>query len=413
MPYSPTVQPRTDLYLRQMWQGIDADHRKREELLGMLDALKSEKKAPGAPGWETGGAWNTNTATPDAGNPNGTGAEADGGGGLWKTLGKVGTGALDVLSGVGNAGLGVLGALTGQKSDAQKEAEKADKRQGKVADALQLLASEAGMPPGQAKGMSNERIMGFLAGQQQNRQMADQAQMMAERAKGMQYKDALITQMQNQEAARQRAEALATQQGEDLGRAAYSIAKGQVGDYFENPERYSSPPDLAQSILEHPGIAPAVAPDYLSLYAKQQTARRTPAYGVPGTVTPVPGAPGAYAFWNSPDSTSAFHVPRTGPAEPKEAMIGGKPSGWALFPDGEWRSLKAEKPPLDLAQFDTDGDGVISLAEFTTALGALPFLKEYGIAPGMKVKPGSASAPAAPATGANLWERLQQWRKKK
>jgi hypothetical protein len=185
MPYAPGIQYSGDRYL---FQGIsqagdnfaEAIRRKkdeakqREELLGLLDAMHTD----------------TPTASfgisPEEAAP---GPEAFGG-----SVQQPG-------------GSDALGALIGEKTKAQKEAEQADKRQGKMADALQLLASEAGMPPGAAKTKSNEYLRGYLLGQDRKRRIMEEQQQMQARQAEMTYQGKLGSQIDANMLIRQQAEA--------------------------------------------------------------------------------------------------------------------------------------------------------------------------------------------------------------
>lgn len=93
------------------------------------------------------------------------------------------------------------------------------------------------------------------------------------------------------------------------------------------------------------------------------------------------------------------------PQVPQEIQIGGKPSGWALFPDGHYRRTGQNKSPIDVAAFDTDGDGVISVEEWKNAMLSH---STGGIFPGQTVPGRSNQAkPAAPQPDSrHWWEKL-------
>lgn len=73
--------------------------------------------------------------------------------------------------------------------------------------------------------------------------------------------------------------------------------------------------------------------------------------------------------------------------EPQAVQMGGKDTGWALFPDGRYRAIKP-KSAMDLSEFDGDGDGVLSAEEFSKAFMAK---RSGGAYPGMKVGAGKGS----------------------
>lgn len=120
---------------------------------------------------------------------------------------------------------------------------------------------------------------------------------------------------------------------------------------------------------------------------------------------------GKYGIANSRSSIQIFDEPTQPVSEPTEVVLpDGRSSGWALFPDGDYRRLPEKPDTIDAAQFDTDNDGVLSIDEWRNALVAQ---RHGGLAPGMRVGSGAGSRKAdAQAKPQSLWERVQQLRGK-
>lgn len=92
----------------------------------------------------------------------------------------------------------------------------------------------------------------------------------------------------------------------------------------------------------------------------------------------------------NPNNGYAMRTPATptkGEGEPQSVTIGGKDTGWALFPDGRYRAIKP-KTAMDLSAFDKDEDGVLSAEEFSNAFMAK---RTGGAYPGMKLGAGKGS----------------------
>lgn len=96
------------------------------------------------------------------------------------------------------------------------------------------------------------------------------------------------------------------------------------------------------------------------------------------------------------------------PTQPQEIKLNGASTGWALFPDGRYRQLPKGEDKINAAQFDSDGDGVLSQAEWVQAVQAEKF---GGVYPGMRVGPGATKQPT-PTEQAGLWDRFLKFKKK-
>ena len=124
-----------------------------------------------------------------------------------------------------------------------------------------------------------------------------------------------------------------------------------------------------------------------------------------GVPRPMPGREDIVFVPTSTGGGQVLPKPGTaGTGKPQEAFIGDKSTGWALFPDGKYRRLPNKKDNINAADFDFDGDGEISPAEFGQAVLAE---KLGGVYPGMKVGKG-AGAPAK--GGINFFEDFKSWK---
>lgn len=120
---------------------------------------------------------------------------------------------------------------------------------------------------------------------------------------------------------------------------------------------------------------------------------------VPGQRVNLGADTGRYGIANSASSIQIFDD-QAKDAEPREIEIGGKKTGWAIFPDGKYRILH-DQDKIDAAQFDTDGDGVLSEAEWAKAILAQRL--------GGNLVPGQKITDAGPAPkGPGLFEQFQK-----
>jgi hypothetical protein len=185
---------------------------------------------------------------------------------------------------------------------------------------------------------------------------------------------------------------------------AFASAPGQseTGD----PSEPTMDERLSHALREAPG---GLSPDHLAQMLRYSGSA---AGGQPGEFVqdPVTGQ----RFFGRGNTTlpsgidpSKAGTPGGQPAE--EMLSNGKGSGWARFPDGKYRRLPNTKDTLDAAKYDTDGDGILSQQEFVNALMGE---KAGGLAPGMRVAPGSGgkAAPSAPQSGPS-YEGFKEWQK--
>jgi hypothetical protein len=154
-------------------------------------------------------------------------------------------------------------------------------------------------------------------------------------------------------------------------------------------------PQMVFGALQRSGYAPGPEKldQLLKALAPAKSLNQIPVESF-GTPKEVPGMPGHYFVPTSTGGGQILQRPGGSGAtgEPQEVSIGGKSTGWGLFPDGKYRILHGKRDMIDAAEFDADGDGVISAAEFAQAAMASKFKGE--VWPGMRVQSKTGKAPS-------------------
>lgn len=159
-------------------------------------------------------------------------------------------------------------SASGPEGDMEQQWKQEAKTKGSIDT---VLANEYGISKAKLSTMGLGETRGLLKAVASRQAFTEAAQRMKLQEQQMNHYKLLDHIAQQDAAAR-------TARTENLGRLGYSVSKGIMGDYMENPEaeRYRQRPMLAEAVYQNPAIAADAAPSLLEYVGRTQGGRGSP-----------------------------------------------------------------------------------------------------------------------------------------